>query len=379
MDLSFWEKDVFFPQFDALVIGSGIVGLNAALRLRELNPSWRIAIVERGTLPLGASTRNAGFACFGSPTELLDDLQNMTEDELCALVEKRFRGIQLLRQRLGDDKIGYQPLGGYEAFLHEDEAAFEAVSEKLAYINQLLFPIFQDHAFFHEDKKLKELGLNGFNHLISAPFEGMIHPGRMVKSLLDHVKEQDISLFNGLEIDKIEPETAGYCLQMTSGISLHARQVLVCTNGFTKQLLPELALKAARNQVILTEPIPGLSLKGCFHYKEGYAYFRNVNNRILLGGFRNLQPTEETTTEFGFSPTIQDALEHFLFTHVIPGKDITITHRWSGIMGVGPTKEPIIREVKPNLWTAVRLGGMGIAIGTQVGMEAAEKMSKLGD
>jgi glycine/D-amino acid oxidase-like deaminating enzyme len=198
----------------------------------------------------------------------------------------------------------------------------------------------------------------------------------MIKSLLDQVKEQDIFLYNGLKIDKIEQETNRYCLAMESGFSLYSKRVVVCTNGFTRQLLPDINLKAARNQVILTEPIPNLALKGCFHYNEGYVYFRNVENRILLGGFRNIQPNEETTTEFGFSPGIQEALENFLSQHLVPGQNIKITHRWSGIMGVGPNKEPIIQEVKPNLWTAVRLGGMGIAIGTQVGMEVAEQISE---
>ena len=380
MDLSFWEKDVFFPRFDALVIGSGIVGLNAALRLRELHPRWRIAIIERGTLPLGASTRNAGFACFGSPTELLDDLQKMSEAQLFALVEKRFRGIQLLRERLGDAALGYEPSGGFEVFLPEDQAAFEAVGHRLSYFNQLLFPIFKGEAFSIDDHKVKELGIPGFQHLISAPFEGMIHPGRMIQSLISLVKEQQISLFNGLGIDKIQQETGGYCLETNSDFSLQAERVLICTNGFARRLLPELSLKAARNQVILTEPIPNLQLKGCFHYQEGYVYFRNVGNRILLGGFRHLSPDEETTTDLGFSPTIQQALEAFLYRYLVRGENrearIEIAHRWSGIMGVGDTKEPILREVKPGLVAAVRLGGMGVAIGTQVGREAADLISR---
>lgn len=376
MDLSFWEKDVFFPQFDALILGSGIVGMNAAIRLRELHPSWKIAIVERGTLPLGASTRNAGFACFGSPTELLDDLQKMSPDELCTLVEKRFRGIQLLRQRLGDERIGFQALGGFESFLPEDQDIFEAVGNRLDEINKLLQPIFKGKPFIMADQKRKELGLTNFIHLISAPFEGTLHPGKMTKALLTWVKEQNISLFNGLEIDKVEPEKGGICLTTKAGIRLHSHRVLLCTNGFTQQLMPELELKAARNQVILTEPIPHLKLKGCFHYKEGYVYFRNVKDRILLGGFRHLSPGAETTSQFGFSPIIQDALENFLNTHLLPDQKPKITHRWSGIMGVGSTKAPIVQQVKPHIWTAVRLGGMGVAIGTQVGIEAAEMMSK---
>ena len=73
---SYWEEESFLKNIDYTVIGSGIVGLTCALELRRLNPNSKIIILERGFLPTGASTKNAGFTCFGSPSELLDDLSN---------------------------------------------------------------------------------------------------------------------------------------------------------------------------------------------------------------------------------------------------------------------------------------------------------------
>ena len=43
-----------------------------------------------------------------------------------------------------------------------------------------------------------------------------------------------------------------------------------------------------------------------------------------------------------------------------------------GIMGVGPSKKPIIQNISNNCVAAIRLGGMGVAIGSIVGKEAAE-------
>ena len=99
------------------IIGSGIVGLSAALALLDRQPQLSVAVIERGVLPEGASTRNAGFACFGSMTELLDDLETMPESDVFALVERRFKGLQRLRKRVGDDNLRYEGLGGYEIFL----------------------------------------------------------------------------------------------------------------------------------------------------------------------------------------------------------------------------------------------------------------------
>jgi len=70
-----------------------------------LHPKASILILEKGVLPQGASTKNAGFACFGSLSEILGDLQSHTEEEVLTLIEKRWNGLQLLRKNLIDRNI----------------------------------------------------------------------------------------------------------------------------------------------------------------------------------------------------------------------------------------------------------------------------------
>ena len=124
MDLSYWELKNWFTDVDYTIVGSGIVGLHAALRLRERFPDSKILVLEKGILPQGASTKNAGFACFGSLSEIIDDLKSHSEEEVVNLVQKRWKGLQLLRKRLGDDKIDFKPYGGYELFLNTDENSY---------------------------------------------------------------------------------------------------------------------------------------------------------------------------------------------------------------------------------------------------------------
>jgi len=45
--LSYWEKESFFCNHHAIIIGSGIVVLNAAIHLQKLVPSLKIAIPEK--------------------------------------------------------------------------------------------------------------------------------------------------------------------------------------------------------------------------------------------------------------------------------------------------------------------------------------------
>ena len=131
MNFSFWEQDSWFSNVDFTVIGSGITGLNCAWELQKKHPKAKVLVLERGLLPNGASTKNAGFACFGSLSEILDDLNSHSEEEVVKLVEKRVKGLQLLRENLGDENIGYEAKGGYELFTKEDEELFGTCVSKM--------------------------------------------------------------------------------------------------------------------------------------------------------------------------------------------------------------------------------------------------------
>jgi len=149
---------------------------------------------------------------------------------------------------------------------------------------------------------------------------------------------------------------------------------LVCTNGFAKELLPELAIVPARGQILVTSEIPDLKFKGTFHYDGGYYYFRNLGKRVLLGGARNKAIEEESSAEMTTTGKIQNELEVFLSRYILPEQDFLITDRWSGIMGMGPDKMPIMQKVSENVFCAVRLGGMGVALAPVIGEKMANMM-----
>ena len=371
--LSYWERERFFFFIDFAVIGSGIVGLSAALRIRELAPGARVAVLERGPLPIGASTRNAGFACFGSVSELLEDMDKQGEEAVWALVERRWLGLQRLRQRLGDQRIRYESWGGFELFRPEEKELAARCAEAIPRFNRQARPITGlPETYRLANGRISELGFQGVSQLIWNTGEGQIHTGEMAKALQEKALDAGIAIFNGLPAEKLEELPAGVEIHTGLGWSFRAGSALIATNGFARQLLPELSVRPARNQVLITPPLPRLRFKGCFHYDRGYFYFRNIDNRILLGGGRNLDVQGETTDEFGTTPLIREALLQLLREVILPGQEATVDSWWSGILGVGSQKAPIIQKVSPHVVAAVRLGGMGVAIGTLVGEEGAE-------
>ncbi len=376
-NLSYWERETFFKDFDVAIIGSGLVGLTAALHLKRLQPRLQVAVFERGPLPAGASTRNAGFACYGSMSELLDDMTHMPTDEVWAIVEKRWRGLQRLRQLVGDAHMAFEMSGGYEIFTEEEEDVFLQCLERMPEFNQIVGKITgYKQPYIVADDQLPQLGFRSAKHLILNRPEGQVHTGKMMARLLHLATEASVRIFNGVHIEHLEDSSQGVQLQTAAGWSLRVPRVLVAVNGFARQLMPNLEVTPARNQVLITHPIPNLKVRGCFHYDRGYYYFRNVDGRILLGGGRHLDYSTETTSEFGPNELIRSALVQLLKTIICPGCPVEIDAWWTGILGLGPIKKPIVEQHSKNVVVAVRLSGMGVAISSLIGEEGAEQLLK---
>jgi glycine/D-amino acid oxidase-like deaminating enzyme len=383
--LSVWEKESFFAPSDIVIAGSGLVGLWSAYYLKRRAPSLRITIVERGLIPTGASTRNAGFACFGSLTELVANARQMGEDQMIELVEMRCKGLRRIRKTFRDEDIGYEQLGGYELLASSASGAdphlppagpdltdLDELRSTIDQFNRTLKKITRQQKTFRlQNEKIDRFGFTGIRNLIESRAEGQLHSGKLCQSLLRLVQSMNVTVLNNIEITGYEKVNGHLLLHTQHAFPLIASQLLVCTNAFARQLLPQLDVTPARGQILVTSPVDNLPFKGAFHFDEGYYYFRNLGDRVLLGGARNLASEAETTTEMTITDTIQDELQRFLRDTILPGRHYTIEDRWSGIMGMGAGKMPIISAVNDHIFCAVRMSGMGVALAPVAGDRAA--------
>lgn len=368
MNLSYWEYKSWLSDVDYTIVGSGIVGLNCALHLKKRFPAARVLILEKGILPQGASTKNAGFACFGSISEILSDLKKHSESEVLQLVAKRFDGIGLLRKNLGDKAMDFQMHGGHELFSEKDLELYEQCRAEIENVNQLLEPVFGPNAFCEQRNVFNFRNIQ--DHYISNTQEAQIDTGKMMQALLQKVQNAGVLILNGIAVRDFNDINEAVEVQ-TDLFEFKTGKLLIATNGFASQLLRE-HVKPARAQVLITKPIPDLKIKGTFHLDEGFYYFRNIDNRILLGGGRNMDLEGEETTQFGQTSLVMEKLQKMLLEVILPSIPFEIEHSWSGIMGMGNKKRPIIKKVSNNVFCGVRLGGMGIAIGSIVGQELAQ-------
>lgn len=371
--LSYWERQSF-TSYDHIVVGSGIVGISAAIELKEAFPKQSVLVLERGLLPTGATTRNAGFACMGSATELLADLETQTEEEVVALFMRRKVGLDILRQRLNDTALGYSAHGGYELIAEKDLGAMD----RLDYLNKLLRPKLGKNPFKDGRKRIKEFGFSEklVPAMIENVCEGGINSGQAMRSLIALAHEKGVEIKTGADVKRFEEDKDGVTIEVgdpfrKESLLLRTQTLSICTNAFAKQLLPDEDVIPGRGQVLITKPIPGLRLKGVFHYDAGYYYFRELDGRVLIGGGRNLDFEGERTTEFFLSDLIQQDLEMKLREMILPAQDFEIDMRWSGIMAFGQTKAPIIKAFSERVFGAFRMGGMGVALGSAAAKELA--------
>lgn len=375
--ISYWEKESLL-HFDVAVIGGGITGLSAAISLKEKHPDLSVAVFERGVLPSGASTRNAGFACIGSAAEMLSDLRSSDEKEVVSLVEMRLKGLQLLRARLGDSKIRYQENGSYELLTAEELYVLDSISR----LNNLLKSIAGRKVFSIEPpEKIQDFGLSNhsFKAIVSNACEGELHSGEMMKNLSLLAMQHGVQLFYGSGVLKVIENNNDVSFLVSRNIGIEkvlftAKRLIAAVNAFTNQIFEVDDVLPGRGTVLITRPVPQLAFKGIFHFQEGYYYFREMDGRVLFGGGRNLDFKAETSTSFDVNPAIYEALLEKLSNDILPNQPFEIDMTWSGIMAFGKSKMPELKWLSPKIFGAYKMGGMGVAIGSLAGEIAAENV-----
>lgn len=406
MAISVWEQSTYFAPKDLVIVGCGFVGLWTAYEAIQKNPKLNITILERGVIPSGASTRNAGFSCFGSVSELMYDVQLMGEAAMLETVKMRYDGLQRIQKVFKAREIDYNQWGGYELFEGKkhvkdkkgkapksNKGASNETSElydisklenDIAYLNKILAPALKTPKkngkylpiYTNASKDIKKLGFQGIEALAFNQMEGQLNSAKLVLALQKAVQAKGVQILFSTEVKKFKPHKKGVTITTNLDAPLETKQFIICTNGFAKQLMPSLDVVPARGQVFVTAPIKDLKFKGCFHFDEGYYYFRNLGNRLLLGGARNADFKNEKTYSLDTSDSIQKVLEQFMMERILPkgSKKPKIELRWSGTMGMGKIKKPIIEQLQPNVYCAVRMSGMGVAIAPIVAQKALKLM-----
>ena len=367
--LSFWEKQTLI-QNDFVVVGAGIMGCSVAFELRQKYPNAKILVLERGVFPSGASTKNAGFACFGSATEIFSDIKLIGDKAAYELIWQRVEGLKILEERFSDKKLDRTRFGGYELIFKNP-----IPNSALNGLNEWLMPIFKQAIFSDVTNKIKEFGFgNQVQQMLFCSPESQIDSGKLMLNYWQLLQENNIQIITGANVKNIQGNIIEVHNNATGNFEIKANQIILTTNAFIQELLPDMPIKPGRGQVILTNEIPNLSFKGSFHFDEGFYYFRNVGNRVLFGGGRNIDFETEETTQFETNEKIIGDLKSKLKEIILPKNNFNIEQQWQGIMGFSDDKKPVVMSLNNHTKYIMSCNGMGVALSPYVAKVAVNNM-----
>jgi len=329
---------------DVAIVGAGVTGCSAALRLAEAG--LRVRVHDRRAVAEGASGRNGGFALRGGAARYDVARETYGADESRALWQWTEATLDAMETLAGDALL--RP-GSYRLAADDEEreninAEFEALREDgfgADWIDE--FPRFHGAIHHHRD--------------------GTIQPARFVRRLAARAAAAGAEVREHDRVDDVD--------------ALDAERVLVATDGYGRDLLPELAdaIWPARGQVVVSEPLDRVLYDRPHYARQGFDYWQQLpDRRLLLGGFRDVSIMDELTDVEEMTPTIQASLERFLGE--LSDGEARISHRWAGIFALTQDMLPLVGPVpgRDQVWIAAGYSGHGNVMGFGCGALVADAM-----
>ena len=333
---------------DVAIVGAGVTGCSAALRLAEAG--LRVRVHDARAVAEGASGRNGGFALAGGAARYDVALETYGAEPAASYWRWTEKALDRMRE-LGGDAL--RRTGSYR--LAGDEEEREGI--------RLEYEALREDGFEAEWLEDVPGGAAGrFHGALSHRHDCAIQPARFVRRLAA------LASAEGAEIREHDP--------VRDLEALDAERVLVATDGYGHGLVPELAdlIWPTRGQVVASEPLDRVLYDRPHYARQGFDYWQQLpDGRILLGGFRDVSILDELTDVEETTPAIQRSLDAFL--HELAGEEVEVTHRWAGIFGLTQDMLPLVGPVTGRdgrVWVAGGYSGHGNVLGFACGELVAD-------
>ena len=358
---------------DWLIIGAGYTGLSAARKLAELNKDHKIILVDSQLAGEGASGRNSGYLV---DTTLNDGFISNKEIENYKIKTNIYNlGIEAVKKFIKQHQVDcdWNATGKYYAS--------SKIKDKKVLLNfsKLLTRLGFDHNLLERDDLIKRLGTNFYNIAIYTKGGILLHPGKLVRAMIDTLPNNVELLENSSLLEWEKKIDSVNCIFKYGNI--RAKKVIFSTNGFLKSLgiksnysFP-LTLTASMTRSLNNlefEEIGSPNEWGVLPVRPMGATIRMTRDRRIL-----IRNTVEVHNPFYMS---KSDLKKRLVKHLyglrkrfpnLP-KDI-IQSTWSGIVSRTRNSSPVFEKINDQIFVAGCYNGAGIGIGTLFGEQIALK------
>jgi glycine/D-amino acid oxidase-like deaminating enzyme len=351
---------------DAVVIGGGLTGINAARELARQDAS--VVLIEAETLGFGASTRNGGIVHPGYKWGPKALIRRYGEETGRDLYRETLEAYDLVRRLIADEGIDceFRHTGWLElAYGPSHVAGLHEAIESLAVVGG-------EASFVPRERLREEIGSDAYHAGLVVENGGLLHPGKYFAGLVASAERAGADLHDGIRATSIRRQADGRLVVETSRGAIIAKDVVVGTNGYTDGVVPALRRRIIPigSYIIATEPLPEdlareLSPKGrAFFDTKNFLYYWHVSEdrRMVFGGRASFMPTSVDRTA---------AILHRGMLEVHPQlAGYRIDYAWGGNVGFTFDRMPHVGR-QDGVTYAMGCCGTGVALMTFLGTAVA--------
>lgn len=252
-------------KYDIAIIGGGIMGCGATLRLKE--GGMEPIVIDQGDIGQGASGVNAGTLSM--------------QIKRVKLMPYAIKGHHEWEQM--GDKVGFKRTGGLTLAFNEREA--DLLHERMTMKRDAGADI-----TFVDPKKVAELEPHLAKKIVAAsycPDDGYANSSLSGQYYRAMLRQEKIDICEGAKVTKIDEETDGYRISFDDQV-IKANRILLACGGWTKNVAAmlgeDLPIRARVNTVSVTERAPKL-MNGVIGHATGLLTMKQKDNgTVLIGG-----------------------------------------------------------------------------------------------
>lgn len=364
-------------QTEVAIIGAGVTGLNAALRLAQAGVS--VTVLDAKQVGWGASGRNGGFCCLGGTKASYASLIKRygTEDALDYIRTER---------AAVDHVEGLIDHYGWQVDRHSDGetilAHTPAIAQTLEANAASYADIYGVKAQVTAQEDLLAQGLGGmFYGALTHPIGFALNPLKYVSNLAQSCENAGVQIYGDTPVLQTNPHSGHWHLKTAQG-TLTAHKLIIATNGYSSEHIPAWMAgryMPAQSSVMVTRPITEAeqlqqgwtSAQMAYDSRNLLHYFRLMPDGRFLFGMRGGLSTGVKTHEVMRRQIRRD------FERLFPAwQAVATTHYWSGYVCLTRDLTPFAAAVDgaENLYAAFAYHGNGVALGSYAGAMIADQI-----